>query len=81
MENNIFLLVGILGAATTLYAFIMNELDIWTNYNLKYDLLNFIASVALMIYAVSVETLPFFILNLIWGMVALKDIISKFVKD
>jgi len=67
-------LFGILGAALILLAFILNEFDVINKDMLSYSLLNFLGALILVIYAYLIESYPFMILNLVWLLVAFKDV-------
>lgn len=73
---NIYLFVGIAGTSLILFAFIMNQLNRWKNSDLAYDLVNFLGSVALIIYAVPSWVWPFIILNTIWAIASGIDVIK-----
>lgn len=72
-------LIGSLGAALVLIAFILNQFHVWKDTDFKYDFLNFVGSVFLIIYAILLKSYPFLILNTIWGLVSLKDVIKRIV--
>ncbi|MDQ6985607.1 MAG: hypothetical protein Q9M91_02260 [Candidatus Dojkabacteria bacterium] len=82
MEINkemITLIIGVSGATIVLVAFLMNQLNKWTNDNIKYDFLNFLGSLLLVIYALLLGSVPFLVLNTIWGGFSLIDVIKKLV--
>lgn len=70
-------LIGSLGAALVLIAFILSQFHVWKDTDFKYDFLNFVGSVFLIIYAILLKSYPFLILNTIWGLVSLKDVIKR----
>lgn len=70
-------LIGSIGAAIILIAFILNQFHIWKDTDFKYDLLNFLGSVLLVVYAILLKSYPFLILNTIWGLVSLKDVLKR----
>ncbi|MCX6782207.1 MAG: hypothetical protein NTW66_03780 [Candidatus Magasanikbacteria bacterium] len=67
--------IGILGAASILLCFILNQSHIWKDTDLKYDLLNFIGSSLLVVYGILIHAYPFVVLNGVWAIVSLKDVI------
>ena len=69
-----FLLLGILGMICILFGFIMNNIGKWKNDDLIYDIINFLGSVLLIIYAWTGRAYPFLILNTIWALFSLRDI-------
>lgn len=71
---NIF---GIVGAAIILVAFILNQTNKLSNDNFYYDLLNFVGSFLLVIYAIVTGAIPFLILNSVWAVASLRDVIFK----
>ncbi|MCA9381072.1 hypothetical protein KC678_02310 [Candidatus Dojkabacteria bacterium] len=72
---NIIDLVGILGAALALLAFLLIQSDKVTQKSFFYDLLNAIAGVLLVIYGYHYNTWPFVILNIVWAGASIKDLI------
>ena len=74
-------IIGILGAGITLLAFVLNQMDIWKNDNVRYDFLNLIGSSLLVLYAVLLQTYPFLVLNLVWGIVSLRDVLKYFLRN
>ena len=73
-------LIGIVGAFLILVAFILNQTHKWDEDDLIYDLINFAGSLFLVIYALLLKSFPFIILNAVWGLFSLKDILFKFFK-
>lgn len=70
------LIIGVAGAAIVLIAFLLNESGKLNSEDFQYDLLNLIGSILLLIYAFNLNSLPFIIVNLIWGGFSLKDVIK-----
>ncbi|OGY98665.1 MAG: hypothetical protein A2855_01395 [Candidatus Liptonbacteria bacterium RIFCSPHIGHO2_01_FULL_57_28] len=70
------LLIGIAGATLILLAFVLNELHIWSEDSLAYDVTNFIGGALLVWYAWLIHSWPFVVLNGVWTLVALRDSIS-----
>ena len=69
------LAIGIIGALISLYAFIMLQSNIWKNDDLRYDLSNFIGSALLLAYSLMTKVYPFAVLNTVWALLSLKDVI------
>lgn len=69
------LFVGIAGAALVLIAFVLNELHVWNEDDLVYDLTNLIGGALLVWYSWLINSWPFAILNGVWTLVALRDVI------
>ncbi len=59
-----------------LIAFFQVQRHTWSQDSLKYDIVNFIGSSLLVFYAVTGGAWPFVILNGIWALYSLKDIIA-----
>ncbi len=72
---DLFLLIGIVGMACILFSFLMVQRHTWTQDDLIYDLLNAIGSILLVINAVAGGAWPFVILNTIWALYSLRDVI------
>lgn len=68
-------MIGIIGMTCILLAFVMVQMHRWTPDDLRYDLFNFVGSTLLVINALSARVWPFVILNMIWGLYALRDVI------
>ncbi len=70
-------LIGISGAFLTLSAFILNQTDKLKNTDFTYDFLNFLSGTLLAVYAYLICSWPFLIINLVWGLFSLKDLIKR----
>ena len=68
------LFIGIAGAALILLAFILNELHIWSEDDLAYDITNLVGGASLFWYSWQIHSWPFAILNGVWTLVALRDV-------
>lgn len=77
MTDNFPVVIGTLGATIILVAFILNQLNKLKNDSLAYDLLNAIGSLLLIWYAILLSSVPFLILNGVWAIVSIKDIVSR----
>lgn len=65
------LYLGIVGMVLILTAFILDEFfKTWRQDSLKYNLLNLLGSALLSYYGYTLISWPFFILNLVWFIVA-----------
>lgn len=69
------LAIGIAGAAVILLAFILNEVHIWNEDMLVYDTANLIGGALLVWYSWLIQSWPFAILNGVWTLVALRDVL------
>lgn len=67
------LLIGIIGMALILIAFLLNQMSLWKNDDFLYDVTNFVGSVALAYYAWIGNVIPFIVLNVVWALFSLRD--------
>lgn len=77
---DIFLAIGILGALFVLIGFVLNQTHKIKDTDLSYDVINFIGSASLVVYAAALASYPFIILNFVWVAVSLRDVIAKKTK-
>ena len=70
--------VGIIGTSLVLVAYIFNQTGKWKTKDFAYDLTNFIGSATLVLYALTIKSYPFAILNLVWSYISLKDVFLDF---
>lgn len=70
-------ILGIIGAGIILFAFLLNQINKLKNDDFVYDLLNFIGGLLLVAYAIVTGAIPFIILNSVWLVVSLRDLIFK----
>ena len=68
-------LIGTLGASIILIFFLLGQLRKIDVDSIWYDGCNFIGSAMLVLYAYLLSSIPFFILNMVWALVSLKDIL------
>jgi len=68
------LILGILGAALILTAFILDQTHVWKDTDLIYDVVNLAGSSLLLYYGAVSGTWPFVILNSVWALVSLRDV-------
>jgi hypothetical protein len=78
MDSN--LIIGCFGAAIILIAFIALQLHYITDEDIRYDTANVAGSVFLVWYAYTGGSWPFFILNTVWGLVSLRDVITYYTR-
>lgn len=69
-------LMGTLGALFLLIAFILNQLHVWKENYLLYDLCNLVGSFLLVLYALELGSYPFAVLNIVWFSISTRDVIS-----
>ena len=72
---NIAEIIGASGATLILIAFILEQTHRWKDTDLKYDVVNLLGSVLLIVYAVLLRSYPFLVLNGVWAIVSLRDVI------
>ncbi len=66
--------IGTTGASLILVAFILEQIHRVKDTDLMYDIINFVGSGLLVIYAVLLRSYPFLILNMVWFLVSLRDV-------
>ena len=69
-------IIGSVSAFMTLTAFVGNEYGKLTAESVVYDLLNFLASMGLLLYAAHLDSLPFMAINVVWGLVSGFDVVK-----
>ena len=69
--------IGTLGATLILIAFVLNQQHIWKDTEARYDLMNLLGSLLLVVYAYLLMSWPFIILNAVWLLVSLYDILKR----
>lgn len=72
------LIIGVAGATITLVFFILEQLHKISNDNAWFDGGNFVGSALLVVYAYLLWSIPFLILNTIWAVFSLKDLLVDF---
>ena len=71
------LILGIIGMALILIAFILNETKKSVNTDtIEYNLINAVGSFLLLYYAYSTNSMPFIVLNAVWFLVATLKIVK-----
>ncbi|MDO8571144.1 MAG: hypothetical protein Q7R79_00505 [bacterium] len=68
------MIIGLVGAALILLAFVLGQLHVWKDTYLAYDLLNAAGSILLVVYGWMGSAWPFVILNSVWAIVSLRDV-------
>lgn len=81
MEINPPLLAGIIGMLLILLGFFMTQSHKWSQDDLRYDLINLIGSCLLIWYGVVGKAWPFVILNSVWALYSLKDVLQDTMKS
>lgn len=71
-------ILGVAGATIILIAFSLNQTDKWSSTSKLYDWSNVLGSLILIIYAFLIESSPFIILNSVWFLVSLRDVITAY---
>lgn len=74
-------IVGLVGAICILVGFVGHELFAWRRASWRYDLVNTVGAALLLMYALDTNSLPFILLNIVWLVVALKDIVTRLVRN
>lgn len=79
MQLDPFFLMGIAGMILILIGFFMVQSHRWSQDSIKYDIVNFIGSTLLVLYGISGNAWPFVILNSVWAIYSLKDVLGDIV--
>lgn len=74
-------ILGIVGAIFILVAFILEQKKIWNSEMLRYDLVNFIGSAVLIVYGILIKGYPFVVLNSVWALVSLLDMVTDILRN
>jgi hypothetical protein len=69
-------LIGYAGSIIVLVLFGLNQLDRLSSKSIWYDSLNVLGSIMLGVYSIYYETWPFLILNVVWGLIAARDVVK-----
>jgi lipid-A-disaccharide synthase-like uncharacterized protein len=75
------IIIGSIGAALILITFLLNQFHKLSNDSLAYDVINFIGGVLLLVYSILLDSVPFMVVNAVWSIVSLKDIITDLRRD
>jgi hypothetical protein len=73
-------LTGFSGMFLILFAFIMNQINKWKGDFIIYDAFNSIGSFSLIVYAIMISSYPFLILNIVWFVVSIRDVLLDLKK-
>lgn len=68
--------VGVTGAFIILVTFILNQSGKWSAQTRSYDIANAVGSLILVGYAFLLQSIPFVILNGVWFVVSLRDVLN-----
>ena len=71
-------LIGITGTGIILITFLLNQSGKWSAESRSYDATNALGSLILVGYAILLGSIPFMILNGVWFIVSLRDVIRSF---
>ncbi len=80
MQFDLFLILGILGMLLVLVGFLMLQRHKWTADDTAYDLVNFLGAGLLVVYAIPGRAWPFIILNGIYALYSLKELVTDLSK-
>ncbi|MFA6424441.1 MAG: hypothetical protein WCV83_03990 [Candidatus Magasanikbacteria bacterium] len=80
MNLDFITIIGIIGAALILLAFVLEQFKIWSSEMLRYDLVNFLGSIILVYYGILIKGYPFVILNSVWALVSLHDVVEDILR-
>lgn len=75
-----FTIIGTIGLSLILIAFFLENSGKLNRKDIKYDSLNFIGATLLIIYAINLKSEIFIILNGVWLLISLKDVIKWIIK-
>ncbi len=79
MQTDPFFLMGIAGMILVLIGFFMVQSHRWSLDSIKYDIINLIGSLLLVFYSIAGRVWPFVILNGIWAIYSLKDVMGDII--
>lgn len=74
-------IIGFTGALLILFGFLLNQVNVLKTSNVFYDFINFLGSFLLLIYALILQSVPFVIVNTVWALFSLKDVLWFFLKN
>ncbi|MBN1156831.1 hypothetical protein JXA85_04385 [Candidatus Woesearchaeota archaeon] len=67
--------IGFAGMFMILFAFLMNQFHKWKVDSLSYNIFNALGGMLLTAYSLTMKSYPFVVLNVIWTIVAIMDIV------
>ena len=71
------MLTGIVGLSLLLVAFVLSSIGKINQKDRTYNILNFFGALLLAIYAIQLNSLVFVILEIVWGLVALYNLLKR----
>ncbi len=74
---DIYEFIGITGAALVLVGFVMEQTHKWKDTSFVYDGVNFLGGVLLTVYAFAIGSYPFLVINVVWSLVSLRDLLRR----
>lgn len=77
---DIYTIIGIIGSIIVLTAFLLNQANKLKNDSVVYDFANTLSSICLFIYALSTNSIPFMVVNAVWGIFSFKDVVVYLLK-
>jgi hypothetical protein len=66
--------LGLVGAGSILFSFGMNQIGKWSRDDFVYDAVNAFGALLLTIYSYLIVSYPFMLLNIVWFLIAVKDL-------
>jgi hypothetical protein len=70
-------ILGLIGASSILLSFGMNQAGKWSRDDFVYDAVNAFGALILTIYSYLISSYPFMVLNIVWFLIAAKDLIWR----
>ncbi|CAG1020972.1 hypothetical protein DOJK_00689 [Patescibacteria group bacterium] len=77
---DVYTIIGVVGSTVVLTAFLLNQVNKLKNSSPIYDLMNTISSICLFVYAASTNSVPFMVVNAVWGIFSFKDVLFYLLK-
>lgn len=68
-------IIGIIGAAAILIGFVLNRMRVLETESISYDSINAFGGLLLIIYALLIGSYPFAVLNVVWFVFAIQNVI------
>ncbi len=68
-------IIGFVGMFMILFAFLMNQFHKWNVDSISYNIFNALGGTLLAAYSIVMKSYPFVVLNVIWAIVAIRDIV------
>lgn len=66
---------GMVGAFLVLATFALNQFNKLTNDDIRYDAINLLAGIMLVIYGIYQGVIPFILINTVWSIIAFRDVV------